>query len=158
MGIAFLGILLLFAFRCMFHYKSYSVFICTNLYFQDQVVVYRLKYHVLYIIQSIKIVLFPVTITFVQIVISYFFFTIIACCVIQKYIWTCPWTPTFDYEWVLYVFWPLTFNVRYCIALIDCYMHHVKIKKRNKKQHYQKKIINLKMKIVIRKSKNFLSY
>lgn len=88
-----------------------------------------------------------------------FFFTIIACCVIQKYIWTCPWTPTFDYEWVLYVFWPLTFNVRYCIALIDCYMHHVKIKKRNKKQHYQKKkIINLKMKIVIRKSKNFLSY
>lgn len=52
----------------------------------------------------------------------------------------------------------LTFNVRYCIALIDCYMHHVKIKKRNKKQHYQKKIINLKMKIVIRKSKNFLSY
>lgn len=73
MGIAFLGILLLFAFRCMFHYKSYSVFICTNLYFQDQVVVYRLKYHVLYIIQSIKIVLFPVTITFVQIVISYLF-------------------------------------------------------------------------------------
>lgn len=90
--------------------------------------------------------------------IPFFFFTIIACCVIQKYIWTCPWTPTFDYEWVLYVFWPLTFNVRYCIALIDCYMHHVKIKKRNKKQHYQKKIINSKMKIVIRKSKNFLSY
>lgn len=42
MGIAFLGILLLFAFRCMFHYKPYSVFICTNLYFKDQVVVYRL--------------------------------------------------------------------------------------------------------------------
>lgn len=88
--------------------------------------------------------------------ILFFFFSFLQFLRVVSY--RCPWTPTFDNEWVLYVFWPLTFNVRYCIALIDCYMHHVKIKKRNKKQHYQKKIINLKMKIVIGKSKNFWSY